>query len=60
VSQMEAQGKIKIYRLPDSEKLKFVTVLKPLKEEWVKNMSEKGLPAREMLDVVHIAAEKNK
>jgi TRAP-type transport system periplasmic protein len=51
-------GKIEFSKLPDSEKEKFMKLVKGMESEWVQDMAKKGLPAREILEATHAAAKK--
>lgn len=53
-------NKIKVYKLPDAERQKFIKKLKVMEGDWVGEMSKKGLPAKEMLDAVHKSADMNR
>ena len=53
-------NKVKVYKLPDAERQKFIKKLKVMEGDWVGEMSKKGLPAKEMLDAVHKSADMNR
>lgn len=43
------RGKADVYELPKAEQDRITKVLRPIIDEWVKEMEGKGVPAREML-----------
>ncbi len=43
------RGKADVYELPKSEQERIAKVLRPIVDEWIKEMEPKGIPAREML-----------
>ena len=43
------RGKADVYELPKSEQDRISKVLRPIIDEWIKEMEPKGIPAREML-----------
>ena len=43
------RGKADVYELPKSEQERISKVLRPIIDEWIKEMEPKGVPAREML-----------
>jgi TRAP-type C4-dicarboxylate transport system substrate-binding protein len=43
------RGKADVYELPKSEQERIARVLRPIIDEWIKEMEPKGIPAREML-----------
>jgi TRAP-type transport system periplasmic protein len=43
------RGKADVYELPKSEQDRISKVLRPIIDEWIKEMEPKGVPAREML-----------
>ena len=43
------RGKADVVTLPDAEQKRIGNVLRPIIDEWVKEMEAKGIPAREML-----------
>jgi TRAP-type C4-dicarboxylate transport system substrate-binding protein len=43
------RGKADVYELPKAEQDRISKVLRPIIDEWVKEMEPKGIPAREML-----------
>jgi TRAP-type C4-dicarboxylate transport system substrate-binding protein len=43
------RGKADVYELPKSEQERIAKVLRPIIDEWIKEMEPKGIPAREML-----------
>jgi TRAP-type C4-dicarboxylate transport system substrate-binding protein len=43
------RGKADVYELPKSEQDRISKVLRPIVDEWIKEMEPKGIPAREML-----------
>jgi len=53
-------NKIKVYKLPDAERQKFISKLKVMEGDWIDEMSKKGLPAKEMLDAVRKSADMNR
>lgn len=53
-------NKIKVYKLPDAERQKFIKKLKVMEGDWIGEMSKKGLPAKEMLDAVRKSADMNR
>jgi TRAP-type C4-dicarboxylate transport system substrate-binding protein len=54
------RGKIKVYNLPDSEKQKIATTVKPLQADWIADVAKKGISAKELLADVQNSAQKNK
>jgi TRAP-type C4-dicarboxylate transport system substrate-binding protein len=60
VKEMNERGKIKIFKLPDSERQKLKSKLKVMEADWVAEISKKGLPAKEILGAVHDSAENNR
>ena len=43
------RGKADVYELPKAEQERISKVLRPIIDEWIKEMEPKGVPAREML-----------
>ena len=43
-------GKPPFYYLPDSERQRWLDIVKPVRDEWVNEMAAQGLPAQAMLD----------
>ncbi|MGQ0543801.1 MAG: TRAP transporter substrate-binding protein [Betaproteobacteria bacterium] len=43
------RGKADVYELPQSEQDRISKVLRPIIDEWIKEMEPKGIPARDML-----------
>jgi TRAP-type C4-dicarboxylate transport system substrate-binding protein len=60
VQQATQQGKIKMVKITGPELQKFKDRVKPMDADWVKETSQKGIPAKEILDAVRASAEKNK
>jgi TRAP-type C4-dicarboxylate transport system substrate-binding protein len=60
VNQNKESGKIEIYKVPPSEKKKFMEAVKGMEADWIAEVSEKGIPAKELLDAVHQAAKFNR
>ena len=60
VKEINKKNKIKIYKLPDSEKQKIMEQVKALESDWIDGISKKGLPAKELLDAVYASAKKNR
>lgn len=48
-SVASVRGKADVYELPSSEQERIAKVLRPIIDEWIKEMEPKGIPAREML-----------
>ncbi len=51
---------IKIAKVTGAELQKFKDKVKPMEADWVKDASQKGIPAKEILDAVLASAAKNK
>jgi TRAP-type C4-dicarboxylate transport system substrate-binding protein len=60
VNQNKESGKIEIYKVPPSEKKKFMEAVKGMEAEWLAEVSKKGIAAKELLDAVHQAAKSNR
>jgi TRAP-type C4-dicarboxylate transport system substrate-binding protein len=60
VQEANKQGKIKIVKITGPELQKFKDRVKPMDAEWVKETSQKGVRAKEVLDAVRGSAERNK
>ena len=52
------RGKIKVYQLPDAEKQKIVSKVKPLEAEWLAETSQKGVAAQQILTDIKNFAKK--
>jgi TRAP-type transport system periplasmic protein len=48
----QSGGKAVFYDIQPQELKKFQTLVRPMWDEWVKNMGAKGLPGKEMLDMI--------
>ena len=57
---LEDSPKAEVYKMPDSEKRAFAKASKVIEKEWIEQMSAKGLPAKEMVDSLYRAVEKNR
>jgi TRAP-type C4-dicarboxylate transport system substrate-binding protein len=55
-----AKHNIKITKVAGAELQKFKDSVKVMEADWVKDISQKGLPAKEILEAVRASAEKNK
>lgn len=55
---LKSAGK-EVYYLPESEKKKFARAARVIEEEWVRQMSAKGLPAKEMVEALYKAVKKH-
>jgi TRAP-type C4-dicarboxylate transport system substrate-binding protein len=51
-------GKIKVYRLPMSEKKRFMERVEGMDSDWVRELSKKGLPAKGILEAVLVSAKR--
>jgi TRAP-type C4-dicarboxylate transport system substrate-binding protein len=60
VNQNKESGKIEIYKVPPSEKKKFMAAVKGMEADWIAEVSEKGIPAKELLEAVHQSAKFNR
>jgi len=60
IKKNEKLGKIKVYRLPASEKKRFMKQLEGMDDDWVRELSKKRLPATDMLKTVLVSAKKNR
>jgi len=60
LKEIMKRGKIKVYNLPDSEKQKIATTVKPLQADWIADVAKKGISAKELLADVQNSAQKNK
>ncbi len=60
LKEMKKQGKITLLKFSKSERQKFMNKLKVMEENWVAEMSKKGLPAKEILEAAHASADKNR
>lgn len=50
--------KIKVYRLPVSEKKRFMERVGGMDSDWVRKLSKKGLPAKGILEAVLVSAKR--
>jgi len=50
--------KIDVFKLPDSEKEKFIKKVKIMETEWVDELSKSGIPATKILEDVYASAKK--
>jgi len=57
VKQNKETGKIEIYKVPPAEKKKFMAAVKGMEADWIAEVSQKGIPAKELLDAVYEAAK---
>lgn len=57
VNQNKVSGKIAIYKVPMSEKKKFMELTKEMETDWLNEVSKKGLPAKELLEAVKKSAK---
>jgi len=57
VNQNKVSGKIEIYKIPMSEKKKFMGVVQGMQADWVAAMSKQGLPAKQILEAVKESAK---
>ena len=57
VNQNKVSGKIAIYKVPMSEKKRFMGVVQGMQADWVVEMSKKGLPAKQIFEVVKQSAK---
>ena len=57
VNQNKVSGKIAIYKVPMSEKKRFMGVVQGMQADWVAEMSKKGLPAKQILEAVKQSAK---
>jgi len=60
VNQNKESGKIEIYKVPPSEKKKFMAAVKGMEADWIAEVSGKGIPAKELLEAVHQSAKFNR
>jgi TRAP-type C4-dicarboxylate transport system substrate-binding protein len=60
VQEANKQGKIKIVKVTGAELQKFKEKVKTMEADWVKEVSQKGIPAQKILDAAHASAEKNR
>lgn len=60
VNQNKESKKFKLYKLPMSEKKRFVAQVKEMETDWANDVSKKGIPAKELLEAVHASAERNR
>jgi len=60
IKENNKNKKIKVFKLPEGERRKFIKKLKVMEGEWADEMSKKGLPAKEILEAVHKSADKNR
>jgi len=57
VNQNKKSRKVEIYKVPMSEKKRFMGVVQGMQADWVAEMSKKGLPAKELLEAVKQSAK---
>jgi TRAP-type C4-dicarboxylate transport system substrate-binding protein len=60
LKEIQAKGKIKVYKLPDSERQKIIEAVSVLEKEWVEDMTKKGFPAKQMMADVHDSFKKTR
>jgi TRAP-type C4-dicarboxylate transport system substrate-binding protein len=53
------QGKINVYKLPEAEKQKIASMVKPLEAEWIAEASKQGVTADQILADVKKSAQNN-
>jgi TRAP-type C4-dicarboxylate transport system substrate-binding protein len=58
VTKMRASGKVKIHDMSALEKKRMRDQLVEMENDWIRQNSARGIPAREMMDAVHRAAAK--
>ena len=57
VNQNKKSRKVEIYKVPMSEKKRFMGVVQGMQADWVAEMSKKGLHAKELLEAVKKSAK---
>ena len=60
VRKINELGKIKIYKIPKAELKRFKERVAGLEHEWIKEMSARGIPAKELMEALKHAAEKTR
>ena len=60
IRENDKSNKIKVFKLPEGERQRFIKKLMVMEGDWADEMSKKGLPAREILEAVHESANKNR
>lgn len=56
VNQNKESRKIEIYKVPPSEKKKFMAAVKDMEADWIAEVANKGIAGKEILDALHQAA----
>lgn len=60
VNQLRTSGNVKIHDMAPDERKKIRNQLAGMESDWIRQNSEKGIPAREMMDAIHRASAKIK
>jgi hypothetical protein len=60
VLEINKRGKIQIYKFPESEIMKLMEKVKPLESDWVKSVSRKRIPAKELLAATKASVNRNR
>lgn len=59
VEEIRRRGKITIIKLSDAKRREFIERLKVMQRDWVRDMTKKGFPAKEILDAALKSAARN-
>lgn len=60
LKEIKAKGKINVFVMPESEVKKIKVKVQSLEDEWVADLSKKGLPAKQLLSAVRESLKRNR